>query len=314
MYDRVMDLRVLQAFIRVAELGSFGRAAAVLNQTQPTVSRQMAALERELGAVLFSRHRYGVTLSPAGSLFRDRALQALRGLDQAKAELVAQVEQPSGTVSLGLPPSLLSVLSGPVVDRFSKTYPRVMLHVYEAISQGLEELMRSGEADVAVLMADRKVLRNVALSPLAVEPLMLVGPPGAALDPAKAVAIESLAGLPIVSYRPPNHLRLVTEAALRKRKLEFKLAIELETLPLMIELIERGAGYGVLPPSALARHRGRVATAPLRDLSVTWTLAVNRSRAQRPAVRALAEMIRARADDLIAEGAWSAAGKRGGRR
>lgn len=301
-----MDLRVLQAFIRVAELGSFGRAAAVLNQTQPTVSRQMAALERELGAALFTRHRYGVTLSPAGGLFRDRALQALRGLDQAKAELTAQVEEPSGTVSLGLPPSLLSVLSGPVVDRFAKAHPRVLMHVYEAISQGLEELIRSGEADVAVLIADRKVLRNVALSPLAVEPLMLVGPLAAKLDPKKPVGIEALAGLPIVTYRPPNYLRLLAETALRKRKLAFNVAIELETLPLMIELIERGAGYGVLPPSALARHKTRVSIAPLRGMAVTWTLALNRARAQQPAVRALAAMIRDQADMLIKEGAWKA--------
>ena len=306
MYDVRMDLRVLQAFIRVAELGTFGRAAAVLNQTQPTVSRQIAALERELGGALFTRHRYGVTLTAAGAVFRDRATQALRGLDQAKAELTAQGEEPSGTVSLGLPPSLLSVLSGPVVDRFGKTYPRVLLHVYEAISQGLEELMRSGEADVAVLIADRKVLRNVTLSPLATEPLLLVGPSRARLDPKKPVGIEALAGLPIVTYRQPNYLRLLAETALRKRKLAFNVAIELETLPLMIELIERGAGYGILPPSALARHGGRVATAPLRGLSVTWTLAVNRARAQQPAVRALAEMIRAQADTLIKDGAWKA--------
>lgn len=299
-----MDLRVLHAFIRVAELGSFGRAAVVLNQTQPTVSRQMAALERELGAAVFVRHRYGVTLSPAGAVFRERALQALRDLDQAKAELTAQVEEPSGTVSLGLPPSLLSVLSGPVVERFARTYPRVLLHVDETISQGLEELMRSGEADVAVLIADRKVLRNVALSPLAVEPLMLAGPLGAKLDMKKSIGTEALAGLPMVTYRAPNYLRLLTETALRKRKLDFNVAFELETLPLMIELIERGAGYSVLPPSALVRHSDRISAAPLRGMAVTWTLAVNRTRAQQPAVRALADMIRVQADSLIKDGAW----------
>jgi len=53
-----MDLRLLQAFIRIAELGSFGRAAEALNQTQPTVSRQIAALEEEVGNRLFVRHRH----------------------------------------------------------------------------------------------------------------------------------------------------------------------------------------------------------------------------------------------------------------
>jgi LysR family transcriptional regulator, nitrogen assimilation regulatory protein len=63
-----MDLRLLQAFIRIAELGSFGRAAEALNQTQPTVSRQIAALEQEVGNRLFVRHRHGVSLTQAQCL------------------------------------------------------------------------------------------------------------------------------------------------------------------------------------------------------------------------------------------------------
>ena len=120
-----MDLRLLNAFIRIAELGSFGRAAEVLNATQPTVSRQITALEQEVGSRLFTRHRRGVSLTQAGVLFRDHAVAALRSLDQAKAEITAQAHEPTGTVSLGLPPSLLKVLSGPVVDCFARRYPKV---------------------------------------------------------------------------------------------------------------------------------------------------------------------------------------------
>src|SRR5262249_45643931 len=150
----------------VAELGSVARAATVLNQTQPTISRQIAALEGEVGGQLFIRHRRGMNLSPSGEQFLNAALQALRNLDQATAQFSAHAQPPAGPVSLGLPPSLLALPSGPVVDRFVKTYPRVLLHVFEAISQRLEELMRSGEADVAVLLAERKTLRNVAITPL----------------------------------------------------------------------------------------------------------------------------------------------------
>jgi LysR family nitrogen assimilation transcriptional regulator len=219
------------------------------------------------------------------------------------------VEEPAGTVSLGLPPALLSVLSGPVVERFAKACPRVLLHVFEAISQGLEELMRSGEADVAVLLADRKVLRNAALTPLGVEQLMLAGPRDARLDPKKPVSFGALAGSPLLTYRPPNYLRLVTEAGLRKQGIAFKAAIELETLPLMVELIERGTGYSVLPRSGLIRSGARIAMAPLHGMSVTWTLAVNRERAQGPAVRTLAAMIRSQAETLIKDGVWKKATK-----
>jgi LysR family transcriptional regulator, nitrogen assimilation regulatory protein len=309
-YDLRMDLRLLQAFIRIAESGSFGRAAEALNQTQPTVSRQIAALEQELGNRLFVRHRHGVSLTRAGALFRDHAMQALRILDQAKAEITAQAEEPTGIVSLGLPPSLLTVLSGPVVDRFVRRYPKVLLHVYEAISQGLEELMLTQQVDLAVLISDRRLLRNVELSPLGIEPLMLAGPVTSRLDSTKAVGIEALSGLPLLFYRPPNHLRLLIETALRRRGLVFHVTVELETLPLMLELIERGAGYTVLPPSTIVGRDTRIKAAPIRGLSVTWTLGLNRDRANWPAVRALAAMIREQTNALIENGAWKAIRRR----
>ncbi len=304
-----MDLSVLKAFLRVAEFGGVARAASVLNQTQPTISRQIAALEQEVGGPLFIRHRRGMSLSPGGQHFRDQVQQVLRGLDQAKAEFAAQAEEPAGSISLGLPPALLKVISGPVVDHFAKKYPRVLLHVFEAISQGLEEIMRSGEADVAVLLADRNVLRHVTLTPLGVEQLTLVGPRDARLDPKKSVGFEALTGLPLLTYRPPNYLRLLSESGIRKQGLTFNAAIELETLPLMVELIERGTGYSILPRSAVARSAGRIAMAPLRGMSVTWTLAVNRERAQVAAVRALTALIRSQADTLIKEGIWKKAAR-----
>ncbi|MGE0063109.1 MAG: LysR family transcriptional regulator [Xanthobacteraceae bacterium] len=299
-----MDVRQLQAFLRIAELGSFARAVAVLNQTQPTLSRQIAALEAEVGAPLLARHRHGVTLTDAGVLFRARAVQALRVLEEARGEISAHAQAPSGTVSLGLPPSLLTVMSGPLVQRFARDYPGVLLHVHEAISQGLEDMMRSGAADLAVLIADRRVLRNVTLTPLASEPLMLAGPRSSGLRADRPVAIERLAGQPLLTFRPPNYLRLLAETALRKRGLAFNVAVELETLPLMIDLIERGAGYTLLPPSGLALARSRIAAAPVRGLDVTWTLAVNRARAGQPAVTALAAMIREHANALTKSGHW----------
>jgi LysR family transcriptional regulator, nitrogen assimilation regulatory protein len=197
-------------------------------------------------------------------------------------------------------------LSGPVVDRFARRYPKVLLHVYEAISQGLEELMLTQQVDLAVLISDRRLLRNVDLFPLGIEPLMLAGPTTSRLDPTKPVGIEALSGLPLLFYRPPNYLRLMVETALRRRSLVFHVTVELETMPLMLELIERGAGYTVLPPSTIAGRASGIKAAPIRGLSVTWTLGLNRDRASWPAVRALDVMIREQADTLIKNGTWKA--------
>jgi LysR family transcriptional regulator, nitrogen assimilation regulatory protein len=107
----------------------------------------------------------------------------------------------------------------------------------------------------------------------------------------------------LLTYRPPNYLRLMTEAGLRKQGLAFKATVELETLPLTVELIKRGTGFGVVPRSAV-QGDARLAMAPLRGLSVTWTLAVNRERARSSAVRALATLIRSQAEILFKDGIW----------
>ena len=156
-----------------------------------------------------------------------------------------------------------------------------------------------------MLISDRRLLRNVDLFPLGFEPLMLAGPTTSRLDPAKPVGIDALSGLPLLFYRPPNYLRLMVETALRRRSLVFHVTVELETMPLMLELIERGAGYTVLPPSTIV-GRVRASRQPQFMFFVTWTLGLNRDRANWPAVRALEAMIREQADTLIKNGAWKA--------
>ena len=90
----------------------------------------------------------------------------------------------------------------------------------------------------------------------------------------------------------------------------FHVKVELETLPLMLELIERGVGYTVLPPSTIVGRDAHIKATPIRGLSVTWTLGLNRDRANWPAVCVLEAMIREQADALIASGAWKAIRRR----
>jgi LysR substrate binding domain len=101
-------------------------------------------------------------------------------------------------------------------------------------------------------------------------------------------------------YRRLNRLQHIALGADRLQNV----AVELETTPPMIELIERGTGYTVLPPSTIVTREGRIKAAPIRGFSVTWTLGLNRDRENWPAVRALATMIREQAKALISAGAW----------
>src|SRR5689334_20427324 len=140
-----MDAQSLRCFLRIAELGSFGRAAQVLNLTQPTLSRRIALLERELRAQLFVRHQRGISLTPAGQTLSTRALSVVRQLDELQEDVATLDREPSGSVALGLPPSLVGVINGPLVEMYCRKFPRVNLFIHEGISNLVGDKLIDGE-------------------------------------------------------------------------------------------------------------------------------------------------------------------------
>lgn len=176
-----MDTRVLSNFLRVAETGNLSQAAAKLNLAQPALSRQMALLEEDVGAQLFVRHRRGVTLTEAGELFRDRAQSILASVEQARAAVSSAGRDPTGTVTLGLPTSMIYVLSGDLVEAYRKRFSKVFLRVHEAVGHVVEALLKEGRLDAAILIEPR-AMPGVALTPLIEEDIYLVGPEDAGLS------------------------------------------------------------------------------------------------------------------------------------
>lgn len=301
-----METRTLANFLKVAEIGSISAAAESLNIAQPVLSRQIAGLEHELDAKLFERHGRGVTLTEAGAVLRERAAAILGQLEQARHEVSATATEPTGTVSLGLPPSMLYVLSGPVVAAYSQRYPKVALRVYEGVSQYLEEWLVSGQTDLSLLISGLRPLRNVAMTPLVSEDIYLVGPPDAGLDPAQPVPIEEVAQLPMVMFAPRNHLRWRAETELARRGLALDIAVEVEGNEVMLDLVHRGLGYTLQPFCGIQERlrTGRLSGAPVEDMSVTWTLGVSQARPNAPAVRELERMVREAVDERVDSGEW----------
>lgn len=112
-----MDSRLIEYFLRVAELGSINKAAADLRLSQPALSRYVASLEHELRAKLFTRTQGGVQLTEAGTLLRERARPILRQL----TNLIEQVgDRASGQLSVGVPPSWQFLFTSKFVARLKK--------------------------------------------------------------------------------------------------------------------------------------------------------------------------------------------------
>lgn len=301
-----MNLRMLANFLKIAQIGSLKAAAAALNVAQPALSRQVVLLEEEFGAQLFVRHRRGVSLTEAGEQLRLHAERVMRELEQAHDSVAAIAHEPRGSVALGLPTSMRYVLSGAVVEAYVRAFPNVFMRVYEAIGHVVEERLRAGDLDVAILIEQARDMAGVMFTPLLAEDAYLVGPHDAGLKFDEPVGMGRLAEVPLILLAPHNLLRARIERALGQHGLQLGNFLEVEGQPLVFDLVRRGLGYTVLPFCAVQAEMaaGHISGAPVKGLTLNWTLAVNRLRAGAPAVRELVRLIHEVKDQRIASGEW----------
>jgi LysR family nitrogen assimilation transcriptional regulator len=300
-----MNLRMLENFLRVAAAGSVKGAAQAANLAQPALTRQIALLEQDFGAQLLIRHPRGVRLTEAGERVRASAERILGEVEAARHAVSEITHDPSGTVALGLPTSMIYVLSSALVGVYQKTYPAVMLKVHEAVGHVVADLLETRRIDVAILFwSERRA--GIAMTPLVTEALCLAGPPGAGLDLNRPVPVTYLAEIPVILLAPQNEVRLTIENGLAQHGLGLRTSLEIEGQPLVLDLIKQGVGYTVLPLGAVQAEiaAGRVSAAPIRGLSITWAIGVNRMRAHVPAVRELIKLIHQITNERIESGAW----------
>jgi LysR family nitrogen assimilation transcriptional regulator len=296
-----VNVRQLQYFLQIAELRSFTRAANVLHIAQPALSRQIRALEEELGTTLFNRFERGVTLTEAGLLLRDRAAAILRDLERLRDDIAAHGSEPRGEVSLGMPPSMREMVTVPLAGELRARHPQVVMHLFEGISVFLNEQVRLGKIDCAVV-SDLEPLTQVESEPLLSEQLYLLAPVGAGLRTDQPVPLQAVAEQTLILTSRPNSLRLIVENALAAAQLPMRIAIDGNSTAAMVDLVAQGIGCSVLPYCAAdaGLREGRLSAAPVEGLRVSWTVIYSRERGLSPAgvlTRGLLqELVRKRVD------------------
>lgn len=147
-----MELRTLRYFLAAAQEGNITRAADVLHVTQPTLSRQMMDLEKELGTTLMLRGKNGLTLTDDGMLFRQRAeeiVELANRLEQTFAEKNTEV---SGMISIGAPETVGSRLFAKMIKGFSEKYPLVQFTLYNETADNIKDRLDKGLVDVGLLL------------------------------------------------------------------------------------------------------------------------------------------------------------------
>ena len=304
-----MDLRQIEYFVRVAELGSFTRAAAALGVAQPALSRQIRVLEVELRQNLLKRHGRGAQPTEAGQLLLEHGRGILHQVAHAHDELARLRGGLSGRVALGLPPSVARVLAVPLMQAFRAELPQARLAISEGLSTGMVESLIAGRLDVAVLY-NATPLPEVEIAPLASEELLLVERaegPAPPVDPdANYATLGELSRLPLVIPSRPNAIRMHVETTLASAGLQPEVAMEVDGVPAILDLVAGGAGCAVLSRHAVesaprpdAFTLRRIRTPRALALQIPLFTAVS---ARRPATRtqqALLTMVQAQAGERL---------------
>ncbi len=287
-----MDLAQMEYFVRVAELGSFTRAAIVLDVAQPALSRQIRLLEVELRQSLLIRNGRGVSLTPAGKLLLEHSRGILRQVERAREELDRVRGALTGRVAVGLPPSLGKRLTVPLTRAFRQRLPEASLCVREALTTTMAESLASGRLDIALLYNPRPS-PELECFPLLEEDLYLVEPAGHACG--AAIALAEVAERTLIMPSRPNALRMLVDSLLASIGKSSHVPLEIDGVSAILDLVADGAGAAVLPLNAVSASGDpeRFSARPIIDPPVRSLLSLAIS-AHRPATmtqRMMVELI-----------------------
>lgn len=302
-----MDLRQIEYFVRVAELGSFTRAAAVLRVAQPALSRQVRTLEVELRQPLFDRNGRGVTLTEAGKRLLAHGRGLLQQVERARQDLEELRGVPSGSLAIGLPPSIGRAFTAEIVDAFRTGFPKATLTVVEGLSTYVLEWLVQGRVDCAVVY-NATPAPAIELLPVLEEKLYLVAARGSGAGPAaRTASLVEVAACELVIPSRPHAIRMQLETALAAAGLKPRVGLEVDSVQAILDLVSRHPLHAVLPLNAI-RSSGRDAEFRLRPigppaLTTTLWLATSAQRPRGPLLHQAVELLRGLLRRLLAESA-----------
>ena len=296
-----MDLKQLEYFVHVAELGSFTRAASFLSIAQPALSRQVRSLEVELRQSLFERNGRGVTLTEAGTRLLAHGRGILQQVERARLDMEDHRGAATGRLVIALPPSVSRTLTGPLVSAFRARFPKATLSVVEGLSTYVLEWLAIGRVDCAVVY-NVAPSASVDLVPVLDEQLYLVSARPKALKGQERkligppAALSEVAEHELVIPSLPHSIRMLLETALANEGRKARVALEVESVPAILDLVQQGVAHAVLPLNAIQASGNADAyfVRPIRKPKMVTTLwiATSAQRHRGPLIDQSTELVR----------------------
>jgi LysR family nitrogen assimilation transcriptional regulator len=243
-----MNLEQLEAFVHVAELSSFTRAAAILGRPQPALSRLVRQLEVDLRQNLLRRNGRGVALTEAGKVLLEHSKGILHQVDGARNALKNLQGTLDGQFKIGLAPSVARFATLALVRGFRNQFPQAGISVSEGLSTYLAEWLAMGRIDAAILydtgdtpLVDKRLLFT--------EEMFLISRADAAVP--GTIGLAELPRYPLLIPGRLHAIRTLVEMHAAERGIQLNIALELDAVPPLLDLVDEGYGHAVLPVNAI---------------------------------------------------------------
>lgn len=298
-----MDFSRLRYFLVVGELENLTLAAARLRIAQSAVSRQIRLLEEELGTTLLERAGRGVRLTAAGKTLLDRGKQLLDQVRQIEWEVTNEGQSFSGTIRIGANPSFGHALFPRLAERYCAAHPNVKLHFVTDLTASIQEWLRRGDLDLAIISFPDKDSDFINLR-LTSESIFLIS--AAENDPklGSECGLRSVSQLPLLLPGFPNRERLGYERLAAAKGYTLTCRIESDSLSVLKSLAAKGFGHLLLPHVAIADDEPKDywRAARVKGLAVERYIVRSAKRPLTPTVAAIIETIRDEVRDLRSSG------------
>jgi len=286
-----MDIRFLQTFVSVAELGSIAEAARRLDMTPATVAQRLRALEADVGSQLIVRSGRTVRATVVGTRILEHAQAVLRAVRDLKSA-ASDTDLPAGPLRLGAIPSGLMGIVPLLLKEWAARHPEIGVYMEPSSSTALYDKVLRGELDAAVLVHPLFELPKTCMwHPLRHEPLVLLAPATLKVsDPLATIARE-----PLIRYDRNVVGGRMADAYLRRHGIRPQVRVELDGIEYIAKLVAEGLGISVLPdwavtgpPNPAIKKWPLPGSVPTRTVGVLW----QRSTVRAPLVEAFVEISR----------------------
>ncbi len=289
-YGSAMDVRQLRYFLGIVEQGSLSRAAEFLHVAQPALTLHLKRLEDELGCQLVERSSRGVIPTEFGHRLAQRAKALLENINHLRDEVRGMATAPAGTASVGIPTSLGSILTVPLVMATRERFPLVRLRVAEGLSGRMQDWLLAGLVDLAVVFGDAPLPGLVAQAVMR-EPLAFIAPRDDTLAAGRTTMnLGDALVLPLILPGRPHGLRAEVELAASKLRLPPNVTVEIDALDQIKSLVAKRAGYSIL--SSRFAHQGPIAAElailPIANPAIERTISLAHAQDRPMSIAALA--------------------------